>query len=81
VVLTKSGLVKRSSLPPHVRSTGAHPMTEISLPVGVSLAEAEKLLVLTTLDMVGGNKAEAGRRLGLDVKTIRNKLNSYKKSR
>jgi DNA-binding NtrC family response regulator len=56
-------------------------MTEIALPVGVSVAEAEKILILTTLEMVGGNKAEAGRRLGLDVKTVRNKLNSYKKSR
>jgi len=30
-----------------------------------------------TLEEAGGNKAEAARRLGLDVKTIRNKLKTY----
>jgi DNA-binding NtrC family response regulator len=32
---------------------------------------------METLKRVGGNKAEAARRLGLDVKTIRNKLKTF----
>jgi len=35
-------------------------------------------LILKTLENTGHNKAEAARQLGLDVKTIRNKLKTYK---
>ena len=44
------------------------------MPVGTPAAEAERQLILKTLEVVGNNKAEAARRLRLDVKTIRNKL-------
>jgi hypothetical protein len=44
---------------------------------GVTAAEAEKELILRTLQLTGNNKAEAARQLGLDVKTIRNKLKAY----
>jgi DNA-binding NtrC family response regulator len=77
VVLAKKGHIQTSHLPPHIRTKGLRPRMEIALPLGVSAAEAEKVLILKTLELVGGNKAEAGRRLGLDVKTIRNKLKSY----
>ena len=35
--------------------------------------------ILETLEQVGQNKAEAARQLGLDVKTIRNKLRAYER--
>jgi DNA-binding NtrC family response regulator len=41
------------------------------------MAEAERLLILGTLERTGQNKAEAARQLGLDVKTIRNRLRGY----
>ena len=43
----------------------------------MTIEEAEKQLILKTLEQTRNNKAEAARRLGLDVKTIRNKLKSY----
>jgi DNA-binding NtrC family response regulator len=43
----------------------------------VTAAQAEKELILRTLMATGNNKAETARRLGLDVKTIRNKLKTY----
>ncbi|MFW6084035.1 MAG: sigma-54-dependent transcriptional regulator [Gemmatimonadota bacterium] len=53
----------------------------LTLDVGETTAgEAEKELILKTLEVVGGNKAEAARRLNLDVKTIRNKLKRYEKN-
>ena len=36
-------------------------------------------LILQTLEHVGNNKAEVARRLGVDVKTIRNKLRAFEK--
>jgi DNA-binding NtrC family response regulator len=50
----------------------------ITLEVGETTVEAaEKELILRTLELVNQNKAEAARRLDLDVKTIRNKLKRY----
>jgi DNA-binding NtrC family response regulator len=49
----------------------------IVLPHGITAAEAERILILETLRATGNNKAETARRLGLDVKTIRNKLKAF----
>jgi two-component system response regulator HydG len=46
----------------------------------VSLFEAEKQLILKTLDRTSGNKSEASRRLGITRKTLLNKLNKYEKT-
>jgi len=51
--------------------------SQISLEVGTSMYEAEKQLILKTLQEVGGNKSKAAEILGLTVKTIRNKLRQY----
>jgi two-component system response regulator HydG len=42
-----------------------------------SLEEAEKMVILKTLDEVDGNKSEAARRLGITRKTLLSKLNRY----
>jgi len=49
----------------------------IVIPHGVTAAAAERILILETLKATDNNKAEAARRLGLDVKTIRNKLKTF----
>ena len=77
VVLAGDGWIECSHFPPYLSGRefqGAH---GLQIPAGITAAEAEKRLVLHTLDRVGNNKAEAARQLGLDVKTIRNKLKSY----
>ena len=52
----------------------------IVLAPGTTAAQAERELILKTLERTGNNKAEAARMLGLDVKTIRTKLKSYQSS-
>lgn len=42
-----------------------------------TLQEAEKMLILQTLDETDGNKSEAARRLGISRKTLQNKLQKY----
>lgn len=49
----------------------------IVLPHGVTAADAERIVILETLKATDNNKAETARRLGLDVKTIRNKLKQF----
>ena len=42
-----------------------------------SLFEAEKQMILQTLEETSGNKSEAARRLGITRKTLQNKLHKY----
>jgi len=77
VILAKGGLIAPPHLPPYLRLQAAPGERGIVVPSTATAAEAERLLILETLKRVGNNKAEAARQLGLDVKTIRNKLKAY----
>ena len=77
VVLAGDGWIEHSHFPPYLSGRefrGAH---GLQIPADITAAEAEKRFILHTLDRVHNNKAEAARQLGLDVKTIRNKLKAY----
>jgi DNA-binding NtrC family response regulator len=45
--------------------------------VGSSLANAERELILATLDDCRGNKTRAAVMLGISLKTLYNRLNTY----
>jgi DNA-binding NtrC family response regulator len=77
VIVARSGWIEPRHLPPYLQASAPGSKPTLTLPAGTTLAEAERLLILQTLERVGNNKAEAARQLGLDVKTIRNKLRSY----
>jgi two-component system response regulator AtoC len=63
--------------------SGASPVTDevgaLSLVtrVGTSLAEAERRIILATLDHVGGSKPKAAQTLGISLKTLYNRLREY----
>jgi transcriptional regulator with PAS, ATPase and Fis domain len=78
VILAKGEWIESYHLPPYLRHPGPESPTKLVLPAGITAAEAERQLILRTLERTGHNKAEAARQLGLDVKTIRNKLKAYK---
>ncbi len=59
---------------PRPRDPGRH---GVVIPHGSTAAEAERILITETLRRTNNNKAETARRLGLDVKTIRNKLRGF----
>jgi DNA-binding NtrC family response regulator len=77
VILARGSWIETIHLPAYVLDPQAGSSARIVLPAGSTAAGAEKELILRTLESAGNNKAEAARRLGLDVKTIRNKLKSY----
>lgn len=77
VILAREGWIGRQQLPPYVWSRSGELQSRLTLPAKVTLAEAERLLIEETLRQVANNKAKAARQLGLDVKTIRNKLKTY----
>lgn len=76
-IVAREGWIEIGQLPLFLRSPRRGDPT-ITIEVGETTAqEAEKELILRTLEHVNNNKAEAARRLELDVKTIRNKLKQY----
>ncbi len=76
-IVARAGWIEPRHLPPYLQALRQGVRPTLTLPAGTTLAEAERLLILQTLERVGHNKAEAARQLGLDVKTIRNKLRTY----
>jgi DNA-binding NtrC family response regulator len=72
VILARQGWIEPSHLPPYLRRPGG--TQSLLLRAGLTMAEAERLLVAEALKASGNNKAEAARRLGIDVKTLRSKL-------
>jgi DNA-binding NtrC family response regulator len=47
------------------------------LPVGTTVEDAERELILRTLKQTGGNKTRAAEILGISLKTLHNKLHKY----
>jgi DNA-binding NtrC family response regulator len=79
-IVAGTGWIETGHLPLFLRAPRNGDDPTLTLEVGETTADAaEKELILRTLEIVGGNKAEAARRLELDVKTIRNKLKRYEK--
>jgi DNA-binding NtrC family response regulator len=77
VVLAKGEWIEDKDLPPYVRNPALRG-EKLVFSVGVTtVADAERALILKTLELAGKNNAEAARQLGVDVKTIYNKLKEY----
>ncbi|MEW5979456.1 MAG: sigma-54 dependent transcriptional regulator [Acidobacteriota bacterium] len=49
----------------------------VALPVGTTIAEAEKRLIYKTLEFTDNNKTRTAEILGISLKTLHNKLNLY----
>lgn len=59
----------------------AQPAADIIIPVGCSLAEAERLIILQTLATFGGRKDAAAKSMGISRRTLYAKLTHYKVGR
>lgn len=75
VVLTKSKVITEQDLPPDILSKDER--SYLKLPAGVNLGEAEKRLILFTLENTGGNKTKASEILRIGRKTLHRKLAEY----
>ena len=52
--------------------------SSLNVKVGTSLGEAERRLILATLEDCEGDKKKAAEVLGISLKTLYNRLNEYK---
>ncbi len=76
VILMRGEYLDLSNLPLSIqRWAGMNESKELEEPA--TLREAEKVLILKTLEETGGNRSEAARRLQITRKTLLNKLKSY----
>ncbi|MGB8013911.1 MAG: sigma-54 dependent transcriptional regulator [Terriglobales bacterium] len=80
VIVCEGGLVETRHLPPgfgqSVRPVVNDP-DAVHLGVGTTVEEAEKLLILKTLQATNNNKTRAAEILGISLKTLHNKLKEY----
>ena len=51
----------------------------LELPAGITLADAERVLILRTLEEENGNKRETAEKLGISLATLYRKLSQYEK--
>jgi DNA-binding NtrC family response regulator len=77
VVVTSGPLITVEDLPPAVFRPSRRG-DDLELRLGSSLEEAERELILRTLDSVQGNKVRASEILGVSLKTLYNRLSKYR---
>jgi len=65
----------------HPAAAQASDAGTISLHVGTTVDEAERLLILRTLEATGQNKTRAAEILGVSLKTLHNKTKEYSRAR
>ena len=75
VIFVQHPIIEEEDLPQNI--TQQHSNDQITLPIGITLEEAEKRLIFATLDATNGNKSKTARILGIGRKTLLRKLESY----
>jgi len=81
VIVCDSAVIETKHLPPGfgqitVRTSAEDP-DAVRLGVGTTVEEAERLLILKTLEATTNNKTRAAEILGISLKTLHNKLKEY----
>ncbi|AEG72310.1 sigma-54-dependent transcriptional regulator [Ralstonia solanacearum] len=69
--------ISTESVPLQVSTTQASSGSTLTIPVGTSLASADKKIILATLEQCGGVKKRAAELLGISLKTLYNRLEEY----
>ncbi len=79
VVLSRSEYLDEEELPIILRDvpSSGEILAKDAIPADMPLDEVEKATVLKTLELTGGNKSEAARRLGITRRTLHKKLKNY----
>src|SRR5277367_3573569 len=81
IIVCEGGMIETKHLPPGfghtTMRTGANDPDAVRLGIGTTVGEAEKLLILKTLESTSNNKTRAAEILGISLKTLHNKLKEY----
>jgi DNA-binding NtrC family response regulator len=77
-ILAESEFIEPKHLPPTLIARGEQSLPTMTIAPGTTVDEAERLLILLTLDHTRNNKTRAAEILGISLKTLHNKLNRMK---
>ncbi len=81
VIVCDGSVIEARHLPPGFGQVAPRPPVQepnaVRLGVGTTVEEAEKLLILKTLEATNNNKTRAAEILGISLKTLHNKLKEY----
>ena len=81
VIVCDAGVIETKHLPPGFGQaplrTAANDPDAVRLGVGTTVEEAERMLILKTLEATSNNKTRAAEILGISLKTLHNKLKEY----
>jgi transcriptional regulator with PAS, ATPase and Fis domain len=81
VIVCESPVIETKHLPPGFGQTTLRSSVDdadsIRVGVGTTVGEAERLLILKTLESTNNNKTRAAEILGISLKTLHNKLKEY----
>ncbi len=75
VVMSKNAILSLEDLPPHIGQTSGG--QSLNLSPGISLAEGEKEIIRSALNMNKGNKSKTAEVLGIGRKTLHRKIQEY----
>ncbi|SIT31181.1 sigma-54 dependent transcriptional regulator [Achromobacter sp. MFA1 R4] len=76
-IMADGDVMDLEMLVPQVSPTGETAGSQVSVPVGETLAEADRRLILATLERCNGVKKQAAAVLGISPKTLYNRLEEY----
>ena len=81
VIVCDGAVAETKHLPPGFGHTTLRPSVDdsdtVRLGVGTTVEEAERLLIVKTLEATSNNKTRAAEILGISLKTLHNKLKEY----
>jgi two-component system response regulator AtoC len=78
VILTRSGVINPGTFGFSSSGAGSAKQQQSGgLEAGITISEAEKQLIIKTLEHCGQNKTKAAEMLDISIRTLRNKLNEY----
>jgi transcriptional regulator with PAS, ATPase and Fis domain len=77
VIMSDREYIDEQHLPPLEPRELPHSGNVVAISVGTTVAEVEKRLIYKTLEFTENNKTRAAEMLGISLKTLHNKLNTY----
>jgi len=78
VIVARGEMITPADLPPQIQALSRGKEDQgILFPSGISLQDAEKALILKTLEDTGGNRSRAAEILGINRRTLQIKLKEY----
>ena len=77
VVMCRKNIITEDDLPDVIRNSGEEEsgidISWVNIPLGISLEEAEKMIIAASIDFHKGNKSKAAQTLGIGRKTLHRK--------